>query len=72
MKYRTEEEGWMCHVVPVDCPSVCFSFGEGTKRYEAIITKLNQSRSNSPNYAAMASRFSLCSTDAASQVSQVS
>ena len=44
LKYRTDEEGWMCHVVPVDSASICFSFGDGKTRYEAIISKINQSR----------------------------
>lgn len=65
MNYVTKEEGWLCHVIPVDCASVCFSFGDGKKRYEAIISKQGQSR----NHCDDGIRYSHCSTASASAFS---
>lgn len=65
MNYLTKEEGWLCHVIPVDCASVCYSFGDGKKRYEAIISKQGQSR----NHCDDGIRYSHCSTASASAVS---
>ena len=59
MKKLTDEEEWLCHVVPAGIDtglcynfrragSVCFSFGSEEIRYEVRITKLEQSALNSP------------------------
>ena len=44
LKHRTSEDSWICHVMPEESASICFSFVDCNKRYEAIVSKVNQSR----------------------------